>query len=625
MEEKPTQSNLATAWAAKGVLIGLALFQIYVAIVGVMTPLVQRSIHLSFGLTAAFLVYGATKKRKPGPFSIFLAVLSAGVAIYPTIHFKFISEHQWLIEPLTGIDLMVGGLSIVLILEAARRAAGLPFMLLCSALAVYPSLPLITGPIAGYPGYPPSAVIDWFFFTLEGIFGVSLGVSTTTIFPFILLGTFLEKAGITDFFTDMAKALVGFMRGGPAKISVVSSAFFGTVSGSAVANVMVDGQFTIPTMVKAGYPPETAAAVEAVASTGGYITPPVMGAVAFLMAEIIGVSYWKIAACAVIPAALYYIALFAQVHLRACAMGLRSIPKEQLPSRMLVLKRIYYLFPLGLLVGLLSKGYSPYTSCMIALAASLPIGFLFKRERMSIRDIFSALEEGARNALLIIVTCAGAGFILGCISLTGLGILLCSAITEVSAGELLVTLALSMVVNIIIGMGVGSPIAAYLVLAGTTVPAVVQLGVHKIAAHFFALYFATISYVTPPVAMAVFAAAAIAKTSIWKTGWAAMRLAIAGFVVPYMFVFNPSLLLIGSTKAILQACVTAIVGVIFLSAGVEGWFYTKANKVHRVLFLAGGLVLIAPGLMANVTGGLLAILGVVLNRYSSKRTVHSLG
>ncbi len=611
-------------YASKVVLICLSLFQIYVSIVGVMTPLVQRSMHLSFGLTAAFLVYGTTKRQKPGLLSLVLACCSAFVASYPLFNLKFITEHQWLIEPLSPLDLLVGGASILLILEATRRAAGLPFMLLCLFLVVYPSLPLVTGPIAGYPGYSPGALIDWMYFTLEGIFGVSLGVSTTTIFPFILMGAFLEKVGITDFFNDLAKTLVGFMRGGPAKVSVVSSAFFGTVSGSAVANVMVDGQFTIPTMVKAGYAPHTAAAVEAVASTGGYITPPVMGAVAFLMAEIIGVSYWTIALCAVLPAALYYIALFVQVHLRACALGLQGIPRRELPSKVLLLKRIYYLFPLGLLVFMLSSDYSPYTSCIAALVATLPIGFFLKTERIGIRDIVAALEDGAKGALLIIVTCAGAGFILGCLSMTGLGILLCGAIVKLSAGNLIMTLLLAMLVNIFIGMGVGSPIAAYLALVGTTVPVIIQLGVPKIAAHMYTLYFANVSYITPPVAMAVFAAAAIAKTSIWKTGWAAMRLGIGGFIVPFMFVYDPSLLLIGSAPEVIVSFATAVVGVVALCVVVEGWFYTRTNRFERFLFLLGGVFLIAPSIVKDLVGASLIAAAILLNRQSARKAALAL-
>jgi TRAP transporter 4TM/12TM fusion protein len=492
-------------------------------------------------------------------------------------------------------------------------------MLLCLLLVTYPSLPLLTGPIVGYPGYSPEALVDWMYFTLEGIFGVSLGVSTTTIFPFILMGSFLEKVGITDFFTDFAKTLVGFMRGGPAKVSVVSSAFFGTVSGSAVANVMVDGQFTIPTMVKAGYTPYTAAAVEAVASTGGYITPPVMGAVAFLMAEIIGVSYWTIALCAVLPAALYYIALFVQVHLRACSLGLHGIPRRDLPSKLLLLKRIYYLFPLGLLVAMLSSDYSPYTSCIAALVSTLPIGFFLKTERIGVRDIVSALEDGAKSALLIIVTCAGAGFILGCLSMTGLGILLCGAIVKLSAGNLILTLLLAMLVNILIGMGVGSPIAAYLALVGTTIPVMIQLGVHKIAAHMYTLYFANISYITPPVAMAVFAAAAIAKTSIWKTGWAAVRLGIGGFIVPFMFVYDPSLLLLGSAPEVIVSFATAVAGVVALCVVVEGWFYTRTTHFQRLLFLIGGVLLIAPGVFKDLLGVSLIAAGALLNRHSARR------
>ncbi|MBI5966934.1 MAG: TRAP transporter fused permease subunit [Deltaproteobacteria bacterium] len=619
-ERRRRASTSIPPWAGKGVLIALSLFQIYVAIVGVMTPLVQRSIHLSLGLSAAFLVYSTTKNRKPGTFSLLLAILSALVALYPTLNFEFMTKHVWLVEPLGEMDLTVGALSILLILEACRRCAGVPFMLLCSALVAYPCLPLLIGPIFGFPGFSPVAVIDWMYFTLEGIFGVSLGVSTTAIFPFILLGAFLERVGITDFFVDLAKAAVGSFRGGPAKISVISSALFGTVSGSAVANVMVDGQFTIPTMVKAGYSSETAAAVEAVASTGGYITPPVMGAVAFLMAEIIGVSYWTIAFCAVFPALLYYLALFLQVHMRACTLNLAGIPKDQLPSLKMVLKKIYYLFPLGLLVYLLSVGYSIYTSCVAAIAATLPIGFILKTERMTLGDVLSALESGAKNSLLIIVTCAAAGFILGSMSLTGLAVLLCSLIIKFSMGSLLGILVLSMFVNILMGMGVGSPIASYLALAGTTLPAAIQLGVNKIAAHMFTIYFANISFITPPVAMAVFAAAALAKSNIWRTGWIAVRLGIAGFVVPYMFVFDPALLLIGSTTAILKAVAIGVLAVTSLSMGFEGWVFTKANKVQRALMVVGALFFIIPGIVSEVIGGMLVTFAVLLNLHAARRT-----
>jgi TRAP transporter 4TM/12TM fusion protein len=343
-----------------------------------------------------------------------------------------------------------------------------------------------------------------------------------------------------------------------------------------------------------------------------------MGAVAFLMAEIIGISYWTIVLHAVVPAALYYLAAFVQIHFRACKLGLRGIPKDQVPSYGLLLKRIYYLFPLGLLIYLLSSGYSPYTSSFVALTTSLPIGFIFKKERMTIRDILSALENGAKSALLIIVSCAAAGFILGCLSLTGLGIVLSSALGYLSRGNLIMLLALSMFINIILGMGVGSPIAAYLTLVGTTLPMMIQLGVNKIAAHMFTLYFANISYITPPVAMAVFAASALAKSSIWKTGWTAVRLGIVGFVIPYMFVFNPALIGIGSASAILRAVFTAAIGVLFLGGGLEGWFYIDATKVHRVLLIIGGLLLIIPEVITDVVGALLGVTGVILNRQGAK-------
>jgi TRAP transporter 4TM/12TM fusion protein len=619
MTEVRNKSNSIAEWVATLILISLSIFQIYIAIVGVMTPLVQRSIFLSFGLPAAFLVYGVTKKRRPGAFSLLLGIMSAFVAIYPTLNFKFMSEHAWLVEPLGGWDLLVGALAIILILEATRRCAGLPFTLLCSLFLVYPCAPLLTGPIYGFPGYSPNAVIDWMYFTLEGVFGVSIGVSTTTIFHFVLLGSFLEKVGITEFFLDMANTLVGSRTGGPAKVAVISSAAIGTVSGSAVANVLITGQFTIPTMIKTGYPREFAGAVESVASTGGYITPPVMGGVAFLMAEIIGVSYWTIALHSMIPAVFYYTATFAQVHLRACKLGLRGIPKDQLPSYRLILKRIYYLFPLGLLVFLLSSGYSPSTSSFGALVASVLIGFIFKKPRLKISDILSALKDGAKTALLIIITCTSAGFILGSLSLTGLGILLSSAISNISGGILCIVLLLSMFVNLLMGMGVGSPIASYLTLVGTTVPLMIQLGVNPIAAHIFTLYYANIAFITPPVAMAVFAASALAKSSIWKTGWIAVRLGIVGFLIPYMFAINPALILIGSVPDILWAIFTAGLGIISLSGGIEGWFFGESNWLQRGVMIIGGCLLIVPEVVTDIIGAMLFTAGIILNYFHTKR------
>jgi TRAP transporter 4TM/12TM fusion protein len=430
---------------------------------------------------------------------------------------------------------------------------------------------------------------------------------------FVVFGTFMERTGTGQLFMDFATGLTGHQTGGPGKVAVVSSSLFGTISGSAVANVMVTGQISIPLMKRTGFRPEFAGAVEAVASTGGQIMPPIMGAAAFVMAEFLGVSYGEVVIWAIVPALLYYLACFSAVHFEAKRLGLTGLPRSELPKLGAVLRTNGHLFlPVAIILSVMYSGFSAPLAALAGTLACFPVAALRANTRVNVTldNLLGAMVDGARNTLSVALACAAAGVIVGVVTLSGLGIVFTQFVVHLAKDALFVALFLTMIAGMVLGMGIPTT-PAYIIMTALLVPAIVKLGVVVPAAHMFAFYFAILSAITPPVALAVFAACGIAKSDLWTTGWAAVKIGAAGFIVPYMFVYSPSLLMIGDWPTIISSCVTAIIGVVLFAGGLHGYLITATNLWQRPMLIVGGLLLIKPGLGSDLVGAALALIVIV--------------
>jgi TRAP transporter 4TM/12TM fusion protein len=600
------------------VAILFSCFQLYTSIAGILPAQLQRSIHLAFVFVLVYLMYPASKKMNKDKFGwldICLAVLGAGVALYLTFNFQSLLLRA---GDQTTLDIIIGGIAILLVLEGARRVVGLPIAIIATVFLAYGVLgPYLPG-FLNHRGYSIARIVSHMYYTTEGILGIPLGVAATFIFLFILLGSFLEKTGIGQFFIDLANSVAGFAAGGPAKVAVLTSALEGTVSGSSVANTVGSGSFTIPLMKSLGYKPEFAAAVEAAASTGGQIMPPIMGAAAFLMAEFIGIPYAQIAKAAVIPALLYFMGIWISVHLEAKKLGMKGMSKEELPKlSKVMLERGYLFLPLVGIVYFLVEGATPVKAALYGLGLAVATSYIRKSTRLTFKNILEALEQGAKNALGVSVACACAGIIVGTITLTGLGLKLGNGLVSLSGGNLILTLIFTMITSLILGMGAPTT-ANYVITSTIAAPALVMLDVPVLAAHMFTFYFGIIADITPPVALAAFAGSAIAKSNPLKTGIQASKLAIAAFIIPYIFVLNPAMLLINTTvPQVAQIIVTSIIGMVGISAAMEGYLITTANKFERIAFLIGGLCLVDPGAATDIAG--LAILGAAF-LYQKKKS-----
>jgi TRAP transporter 4TM/12TM fusion protein len=605
--------------------IGWCLFQVYAAAVSVFDIFVMRPMHVVFALLLTFVSFSFLKRGagKRTVFDFLFAGLSAFIGIYVLWNLETIATRIQFVDTLTPLDLFVGTSAIVLILEACRRTIGMALPIICLVFIAYGFLgPYFPGQLS-HRGISFPNFIDMQFFTTQGIFSSPIGVSAEIVFYFVLFGVLLEASGGGQLFIDMAYSVTGRARGGAAKASVISSALFGTISGSAVANVVVDGIFTIPLMKKTGYSPSFAASVEAVASTGGQIMPPVMGAAAFLMADIIGVPYSKIILHAAIPAILYYIALYAMVDFEAVKRGIKAVPKEDLPDVKKGLKlRIHLLVPIGVLIYFILADYSLMTATFRAMIFIVVVAMLRKATWMNVPKILGAFTRGAKEALGIAIPSAVAGIMVGVIVYSGLGLKFTGFLVELSKGNLLLALFFVMVACIILGMGMPTS-AAYLIGAVLMAPALVNMGLSVIAAHMFVFYFAVISMITPPVALATYAAAAIARTDIWETGFVGFRLALAGFLVPYAFAYNNGLLGMGSLFEIIWVTTTAILGVILLASAIIGFFMTTMTKLERILFFSASILLIDPGKITDLIGLGIAILAIAIQKTRKTQRITS--
>jgi len=599
------------------IAILMSLYHLYAATFGAPEAMMHRSIHLLFTLVLIFLL-AITSQTGKGKikfyFDLALLILTLLSLGYIFLNYEYIVTRYPYVDSLTPWDFVMGIILTLILLEASRRLIGWALPVTAVVFLLYALFGQHLPGLMRHTGFSVETIIDQLYLTTEGIFGIPLGVSSTYVILFIIFGAFLEQSGTGQFFMDFATAVVGGSKGGPGKISCVSSSLFGTISGSAVANVMVDGWLTIPLMKKTGFKHEFAAAVEATASTGGQIMPPVMGAAAFVIAEFTGIAYIDICKHALVPALLYYLALFMAIHFEATKTGLLGIPKEERPKLGSVIFSKGHLFlPLAVIVYFMLAGYTPMYACIYATLSVVLITLFKKETRMGLMKILRAMELGAKNTLPVAAACACAGIVVGMINLTGLGLKFTSIILLIASDSLAPALIFTMIAGIILGMGLPTT-AAYIVQAALLIPALIKLGVPTIGAHLFVFYFAIISAITPPVAMAVYAAAGISGSNLWRTGLAAIKIGATGFVVPFMFVYGPSLLLIGSFAHIVLTIISASIGVVALSAGLMGWLIKEANYLERGMLMAGALLLIKPGLYTDAIGLILLIIVIVIQK-----------
>ncbi|MGB9975729.1 TRAP transporter permease [Thermovenabulum sp.] len=584
------------------IAIAMALYHLYTSWHGTPTAIIHRSIHVSFMLVLIFFLYPMSSKENV--FTKFIDALFIVASIIPYLYLK--TNFHEIVNRAgmpTSIDIMVGILLVILVLEAGRRVTGLVLPVLAVIFLLYGLTGNLLSGYFSHKGFSIPEIIEYMYLTTEGIFGTPIGVSAQYLILFVIFGSFLLKSGVGDFITEIALAIAGDKRGGPAQVAVLSSALMGSVNGSAVANVVTTGTFTIPLMKKIGYTPEFAGGVEAAASTGGQILPPVMGAAAFIMAEILGVKYVNIMYAAIIPALLYYFGVFITVYFRAVRMDLRGLDKKDVPSLSKIFKeKFFLLIPLIVLVYLLVKGYTPTFAAFFGILLTVPVSWLTPKNKMNLSKILEALESGAKGSLSVAVTCAVVGIVVGISTLTGLGSKIAGAIISLSGGNLFLTLVFTMIACIILGVGMPS-IPAYLLTANMAVPALLKLGVKPFVSHFFVFYYAMLANITPPVALAAYAAAGISGGDMYKTGLEGFKLAIAGFIVPFMYVYNPVLLGIGSNAvSIITSLVTALIGVTFVASSFEGYLLKPLNNIERVLMMIAGLLLMKPGGLTDLIG-----------------------
>jgi TRAP transporter 4TM/12TM fusion protein len=617
-----TRLHSALRAAAALVAVGMSLYHLVVAFIGAPQQLYFRSTHLLFAMVLVFLLYPSLRRGKgtglrddaggtiggelaahASWLDLVLVAATAVPILYVWANHEHLITRFVFVEDPTPLELALGALFTLLVLEATRRVIG--WALPATAL-------IFLGYALFYAQTRPQQLIEIMYLTTEGIFGPTLGVSAAYVILFVLFGAFMERTGIGRLFMDFALSLTGHTAGGPGKVAVVSSSLFGTVSGSAVANVLVDGPITIPLMKRTGFRPPFAAAVESVASTGGQIMPPIMGAAAFVMAEFLAVSYLQVTLWALIPALLYYVAVFFAVHFESKRVGLLGLPRSECPRLGVVLRERGHLFiPILVILFGLFLGYSAPLCALAGTLACVPVALLRRSTRKGIgwRTIRDALEDGAKNSIAVALACACAGIIIGVITQTGAAINFTAFVVGLARDLLPLALVLTMLAGIVLGMGMPTT-PAYIVMVSLLVPALIKLGAIPPAAHMFAFYFAILSAITPPVALAVYAAAGLARANLWEAGWTAVRVGAAGFIVPFMFVFEPSLLMIGDWKTVLQAFATATIGTICLAGGLFGYFARETRTWERLFLIAAAVLLIKPGFATDLAG--LALVGAVL-------------
>ena len=621
--DRESNTRVWTGWRKTLITYISAFFSLYCiwsTLFSTALPEVRLTRFLAFIIILGYLHYphkkGYAHENKMPIFDIVLMILGAAAFLYFTFNALAIIE---VAHRISKLQIAIGIVGILVLLELTRRCVGLPILFVLGALLIYTFINQ-----ASYLGsfyMTLRSIIYKLFYTTNGVIGTPISVCYTYIVLFILFGTFLSKTSIADLFIAFANKLTGKSAGGPAKVAVISSALCGMVSGSSVGNTVTTGSVTIPMMKETGYKPEFAGAVEAASSTGGQIMPPIMGAAAFLMAEYMGVPYSQVALKAILPALLYFIGIFIPVHLEAKRLGLKGVSEDKLIKWSEILKNCYLFIPLVVLIVLVSTGQRTMQfSAAVSIGLCVIVGFINPKNRLNLKKIIETLESGAKGAITVSVACAVAGLVAGCITVTGLASTLINAIVSVSGNFKMIGLLLTMICCIILGMGVPTT-ANYCIMASTCAPILIQLGIDRIAAHFFVFYFGIVADITPPVALAAYAGSAIAKASPIKTGFTATRLAIAAFIVPFVFAYNPTLLFVGVTHwfQIVQIIITSLFGIYGVSAALEGYVSKQNNIFERILYLLGGLTLIIPETVTDIVGLLVLIALTIYDFLISKR------
>ncbi|SFM46357.1 TRAP transporter permease [Thermodesulforhabdus norvegica] len=633
---KGSLTGVSLGYVISALAVALSIYHLYIAYAGAVEAHAFRSTHLAFVMVLCFLTRPLRRKSWSEPVNIWffvdliLIMLVVAVQVYTLWDLDaFILRRG----DLTDWDLIMGTVMIFLLLEATRRAVGWAMVIIALFFLVQT---VFSDHFFGVFYGPPNSwfnVVDYLFMRENGIYGIPLMVMATYIFLFILFGALLVRSGAGRFFINVALALTGRTVGGPAKASIVSSCLMASISGSAVANVVTTGSFTIPLMERIGYRPYFAAAVEACASSGGQIMPPVMGAAAFIIAEFLNMPYLKVAVASLFPALIYFFSIFVMVHFEARKRNLPTLKEDELPDLKYELKRGGHLFiSILVIILLLVFGYTPMFSAFWAIVSIFVLSFLRRETRMTPLDIVSALEEGARAAVPVSVACAAAGIIIGCVFVSGLGLKFTNALVTIAGGKLWVTLILTMFASLILGMGLTTT-AVYITLAALVVPAVVKMGVEPIAAHLFAFYFGLVSAITPPVALASFAAAGVAKANPMQTGFHSVRLGIAKYILPFVFVYNPGLVMVGKWYNIVLSIIGGFLGIYALTITTEGWAFTRAGLLSRLLACLAAFLYFVPyldlgGLRLPLWGtqilGTVILAAVLFANYARLRKVERL-
>lgn len=619
MKKYDRESNQRT-WTGKPglvvktIIVAFSLWCIYVTLFATFLEEIRLTSFMALIILMGFLIYPARKgdnRENYMPwYDIVMMILGTGAFLYYTFHANAIILQGTRFQP---YQIVIGIIGILALVEVTRRCVGVPILCVAFFFVVYALSFGLTNPeFFGRVRY----FVRNLFYTKEGIFSTPVNVCSKYIVVFIIFGAFLERTGISNFFIQLANCVAGRFSGGPAKVSVISSALCGMVSGSSVGNTVTTGSVTIPMMKKTGYKAEFAGAVEAAASTGGQIMPPIMGAAAFLMADFIGVPYSSILSRAILPAILYFAGIFITVHLEAKRLGLSGIPKEELPKFKLLVRKIYLLLPLVMLVVWVSGNYmTMQRAASFAIVLSIVVSLFDKENRITLPKFFDALEAGGKSTITVATACGVAGIISGSITMTGLANELINGIIAVSNNHLIIALFLTMLCCIVLGMGVPTT-ANYCIMAATCAPILIRMGVPALAAHFFVFYFGIVADITPPVALAAYAGSAIAKANPMKTAFNASRLAIAVFIVPYVFCFSPALLMIDTNAMeVIRIVITSFIGIFGVAAGLEGYLKKEMNPLQRILFVVAGLMLIFPSWITDIVG-IVLIVAVIVWQYA---------
>jgi TRAP transporter 4TM/12TM fusion protein len=603
------------------VTVMLALFHLWTSIHGVLPAMQQRGVHVGFVLFLVFMLYPAGRSSpldRPSVLDWVFATLSAIASFYVVFLYTEIAKRGGMA---TTYELFLGAVLIVLVFEAARRVMGYPLPIFCALFLLFAYYGRSLPTLFRHFGLSVPRIIEELYLTTDGLFGMVCGVSATYIYLFILFGSFLSVTGTSTFFNDFATALTGHLRGGPAKIAVISSAFMGTVSGSTSANVATTGAFTIPLMKRIGYPPFYAGAVEAAASTGGQIMPPVLGSAAFIIADTIGVPYIKVVSASVVPALLYFWGIWCCLSLQAIKLDLKGLPKESLPKTSdVVLRSGYKALPLVVIIYMLVVGYNPLFAACGGIFATLLFSFVRKEDRLNIRKLIATLEDGSKSALSVAVACTLVGVVIGMMGATGIALRIGDTILSYTAGRLAPTLVMTMAISLLLGMGMPTT-ASYVMASAVAAPALMLIGCGALDVHFFVFFFAVLSSVTPPVCVGAYTAAGIAGADPNKTAYAAVKLVLPGFIVPFVFIYSPELLLpnVQSWPLFAQALFTAIVGVLILSMALEGYFLDTMPMWERVIAFAAAIGMIVPGWKSDVLGLAGLALLYLLAKYRMRR------